>query len=194
MKHVFLIFTIILLLASCSQKQFTFRKKINVNKAEVVVLKSTQNDVVGASNSAKLSNDRLVETYHQPLPFVEQTNALSTPSIVVLPDDTIRKKYKFSDDKTPSDSLKIDQPNNANKTQKDARDNNAMIGFGLALGAFLISPLAIPALIFSIMGLKSKNKKGFAIAGLVISSLMILLIIFIILLFIMILNSLSRLS
>lgn len=192
MKHVFLILSVILLLASCSQKQFTFRKKINVSKAEVVALKPIQNDVVTASNPGALNNDKLIETYHQPLPFIEQGNALSTPSIYVLPEDTIRKKYKFGVEKPSNDSDKNNQSNNSYTPQKDKRDKNAMIGFWLGIGAFFFSPLAIPGLVFSIMGLKSKNRKGFAIAGLIISGLIVLMFILLIIVFIMLINALGN--
>ncbi|MBP9688116.1 MAG: lipoprotein [Bacteroidia bacterium] len=57
MRKIILIFSSILLLASCSQKQFTFRKKIKVNNAEIAVLKPIQNDVVSAPNPGKLRID-----------------------------------------------------------------------------------------------------------------------------------------
>ncbi len=180
MKNIILIFSSILLLASCSQKQFTFRKKINVNKAEVIVLKPTQNDVVSVSNPAKLSNDKLVETYQQLLPFVEQTNALSTPSIQVLPDDTIRKKYKFGDDKSTFASKKSLDSDNSIKANNNPRDKEAIVGFILAILSLslVLSPLAIPGLIYSIKGLKSNKRKGFALAGLIINALVLLFILF----------------
>ena len=57
MNQLILIFGLILVFASCSQKQFTFRKKIKVNNAEIAVLKPIQNDVVSAPNPGKLRID-----------------------------------------------------------------------------------------------------------------------------------------
>ena len=187
-KQAILILASVLLIASCSQKQFTFRKKITVDKTENLATKpiEKQHTLLIEVNTAVASNDILIDDYKQPLPFVLQSNALS--NITLLPDDTIRKKYKFDDANSPSDSLKNNQPNTI---QKDPRDTDAMIGFGLALGSLLIVLAAIPGIYFSIRGLKSKKNKGFAIAGLILSVIMTLMLVFTILLFILIIRALG---
>ncbi len=189
MKNIILVFSCILLLASCSQKQFTFRKKINVDNAKVVVLKPVQNDVASASNSAKLSNDELVETYQQPLNFVQQTNILSTPIMYVLPDDSIKKKNSFGEDKSTSDSLKNDHSTNSNKAEKNTSGNFELIDLGFGLGAIMQWPIVIRDLILSKLGLKSKKRNESAYAKIKAVFLIILLSIILIFVFLVIIKA-----
>ncbi|MBP9185964.1 MAG: hypothetical protein KBG11_02605 [Bacteroidia bacterium] len=191
MNQLILIFGFILVFASCSQKQFTFRKKIKVNNAEIAVLKPIQNDVVSASNPAFISNDKLVETYHQPLPFIEQTNAISTPNMYVLPDDTIRKKYNFGDNKSSNDSLKNEQSTSSNKAAKDTSEYFELIDLGFRLGAIMQLPLIIRDLILSKLGLKSKNHHGSTYARIKAVFFIIMLSVFLILVFLMIIKALG---
>lgn len=83
--------------------------------------------------------------------------------------------------------------NSAMRVEKTADSKGTMGIVGLALGAvgliltFLLSVpygilLAIPGLIFSIIGLKG-SRRGFAIAGLVLNALAILLVILIVVAF-----------
>ncbi|MBP9688117.1 MAG: hypothetical protein KBE91_00795 [Bacteroidia bacterium] len=189
MNQLILIFGFILVFASCSQKQFTFRKKIKVNNAEIAVLKPIQNDVVSASNPAFISNDKLVETYHQPLPFIEQTNAISTPNMYVLPDDSIKKKNSFGEDKSTSDSLKNDHSTNSNKAEKNTSGNFELIDLGFGLGTIMQWPIVIRDLILSKLGLKSKKPNESSYAKIKAVFLIIMLSIILILVFLVIIKA-----
>ena len=107
------------------------------------------------------------------MPFVEQTNALSIPSIQVLPDDTIRKKYKFGDD---SGQKRTPENNQYKKTQITFADVSAILGFGFAILSIVLLPFLLLGLIFSLLGLKSNRFENLARLGLRISLIVIIVV------------------
>ena len=174
MKNSFQLLTVIVLLSSCSQQQFAFRKKITVNHTDKVTVK-TQPHNTNDNSIDHTSNVEASEqiTYNEPHSFIAQQEELAPKNVSVLPDDTIRKKYKFDEEKKPNNS---NSQNNDYEPDSKA-DKDALIGFILGLaGIFIIQLAAIPGLIYSIRGLKSYKRKGFAIAGLVINILAILIL------------------
>ena len=174
MKNSFQLLTVIVLLSSCSQQQFAFRKKITVNHTDKVTVK-TQPHNTNDNSIDHTSNVEASEqiTYNEPHSFIAQQEELAPTNVSVLPDDTIRKKYKFDEEKKPNNS---NSQNNDYEPDSKA-DKDAFIGFILGLaGIFIIQLAAIPGLIYSIRGLKSYKRKGFAIAGLVINILAILIL------------------
>lgn len=189
MKNYFILILVTLVLTSCSQQQFAFRKKIAVNQADKLTAKSNQIDI--AIDSAASANVGSESSYIEPSSFVKQQDKLASPTITALPDDTIRKKYKFDDDKKQNNQnsdLPNSDPKNANYEVDSKADKDALTGFILSLvGLLFLQPAAIAGLIYSIRGLKSFRRKGLAIAGVIISSLvLLLLLLFIFLLFLII--------
>ena len=180
MKNYLILTFAALMLASCSQQQFAFRKKIAVNHTDKVIVK-TQPHNTNDNSIDHTSNVEASEqiTYNEPHSFIAQQEELAPTNVSVLPDDTIRKKYKFDEEKKPNNSTSQN-----NDYERDSKaDKDALIGFILGLAGLIIVPLAaIPGLIYSIRGLKSYKRKGFAIAGLVINVLAILILLFYILL------------
>ena len=176
MKNYLLLTFAALMLASCSQQQFAFRKKITVNHTDKVTVKTQPHN----TNDNSIDHTTNVEaseqiTYNEPHSFIAQQEELAPTNVSVLPDDTIRKKYKFDEEKKPNNS--ISQNNDYEPDSK--ADKDALIGFILGLAGLIIVPLAaIPGLIYSIRGLKSYKRKGFAIAGLIINVLAILILLF----------------
>jgi hypothetical protein len=175
MKNIFLLLTVIVLLSSCTQKQFAFRKKIAVNHTDKVTVKTqphnTNDNSIDHTSNVE-ANEQI--TYNEPHSFIAQQEELAPTNVSVIPDDTIRKKYKFDEEKKPNNST---SPNNDYEPDSKA-DNDALIGFILGLaGIFLIQLAAIPGLIYSIRGLKSYKRKGLATAGVIINAVVILLLI-----------------
>ena len=177
MKNSFQLLTVIVLLSSCSQQQFAFRKKITVNHTDKVIVKTQPHN----TNDNSIDHTTNVEaseqiTYNEPHSFIAQQEELAPTYVLsVLPDDTIRKKYKFDEEKKPNN---LNSQNNDYEPDSKA-DKDAFIGFILGLAGLIIVPLAaIPGLIYSIRGLKSNKRKGFAIAGLIINVLAILILLF----------------
>ena len=175
MKNYFILTFAVLMLASCSQQQFAFREKIAVNHTDKVTVK-TQPHNTNDNSIDHTSNVEASEqiTYNEPHSFIAQQEELAPTNVSVLPDDTIRKKYKFDEEKKPNNS--ISQNNDYEPDSK--ADKDALIGFILGLAGLFIQLAAIPGLIYSIRGLKSYKRKGFAIAGLVINVLAILILLF----------------
>ena len=175
MKNSFQLLTVIVLLSSCSQQQFAFRKKITVNHTDKVTVKTlphnTNDNSIDQTSNVEASEQI---TYNEPHSFIAQQEELAPTNVSVLPDDTIRKKYKFDEEKKPNNS--ISQNNDYEPDSK--ADKDALIGFILGLAGLFIQLAAIPGLIYSIRGLKSYKRKGFAIAGLVINVLAILILLF----------------
>lgn len=191
MKNYFVLILITLVFASCSQQQFAFRKKIAVNQVDKLTAKSNQIDIDIAIDSAASANVGSETSYIEPSSFVKQQDKLASATITALPDDTIRKKYKFDDDKKQNNQnsdLPNSDPKNANYEVDSKADKDALTGFILSLvGLLFLQPAAIAGLIYSIRGLKSFRRKGLAIAGVIISSLvLLLLLLFIFLLFLII--------
>lgn len=191
MKNYFVLILITLVFASCSQQEFAFRKKIAVNQVDKLTAKSNQIDIDIAIDSAASANVGSETSYIEPSSFVKQQDKLASATITALPDDTIRKKYKFDDDKKQNNQnsdLPNSDPKNANYEVDSKADKDALTGFILSIvGFFIFQPVAIAGLIYSIRGLKSFRRKGLAIAGVIISSLvLLLLLLFIFLLFLII--------
>lgn len=185
MKNYLALILVAFLLASCSQQQFAFRKKIAVTPThKVVVQHQPKND----TTHVIIEEANIQITYNQPLSFVQQQNELVSEINTVLPDDTIRKKYKFEEDKRQNNSGLGSDPKNGNFSYDEKADRDALLGFIFSIvGWFILPFLAIPGLIYSIRGLKSFRRKGLAIAGVIISSLvLLLLLLFIFLLFLII--------
>ncbi len=183
MKNYLALVCIVLLFASCSQQQFAFRKKIAVTPEEKVLLKHQPKTDTTQETTAEASNQI---TYTQPLSFIQQQNELIAEHPSILPDDTIRKKYKFDEESKPNNFGS--DPKNGNFSFDEKADRDALLGFIFSIvGWFILPFLAIPGLIYSIRGLKSFKRKGLAIAGVIISSLVLLLLLLLIfLLFVLI--------
>lgn len=192
MKNYLLLIFVTLVFASCSQQHFAFRKKIAVNHADKLTAKSNQTDI--AIDSAAIADVSSESSYIEPSSFVEQQDKLASPIITALPDDTIRKKYKFDDDDKKQNNQNSDSPNadpkNSDYYLDSKADKAALTGFILSLaGLLFFQPFAIAGLIYSIRGLKSFKRKGLAIAGTIISSLVVLLMLFLLFIIIMLITS-----
>jgi hypothetical protein len=187
MKNYLALICFTLLLSSCSQQQFTFRKKIAVQHPDkVVVQKHLKKNTDSITNVE--ANHQI--TYTKPLSFVKQHEELASESITALPDDTIRKKYKFDEDKKPNHLNSESDPKKGVYDVDSKADKEALTGFILGLvGLFLFQPAAIAGLIYSIRGLKSYKRKGLAIAGVIISGLVILLMLLLLFIIIMLILS-----
>jgi hypothetical protein len=167
MKNYLTLFLITILLASCSQQRFTFRKKVAVNNAEKIVSKGQLQQQIDTTDAILVNTQT---SYSLPLSFIAEHDKMAHEPTVIIPDDTIRKKYKFDDDQSKNDSLP-DNVDNDYYAEQDA-DDEALKGFTYALiGFFIFPPLAVKGLIHSIRGLKSRDRMVFAILGLVLSSL-----------------------
>lgn len=189
MKTYLILIFASLMLASCSQQQFAFRKKITVNHTDKVTVKTqphnTNDNSIDYTSNVEASEQI---AYNEPLSFVAQQEELASIKTAVLPDDTIRKKYKFDEEKKPNDPNSESDPKSGNYNIDSQADKDALIGFILGLaGIFFIQLAAIPGLIYSIRGLKSYKRKGLATAGVVINLVVILLLVLLfILLFVLI--------
>jgi|LauGreDrversion4_2_1035121.scaffolds.fasta_scaffold538714_2 hypothetical protein len=175
MKNYLVLISITLVLASCSQQQFSFRKKIAVTPQEKALVKNQPYKDTTHLTIAEANNQI---TYAEPPSFIKLQNDLTAEIIAVMPDDTIRKKYKFDDDKSKNDSSsEVDYNNYYSKYDAD---EEALKGFLYALlGFFIFPPLAVKGLIHSIRGLKSRDRIVFAILGLILSGLVTLFLAFI---------------
>ncbi len=183
MKNYLALVLVAFLLASCSQQQFAFRKKIAVKQPDLSAVQNYALKKVDSITSIEAGNKI---TYSEPLPFVKQHDALTAEEDIFSPDDTIRKKYKFDDDKRPNNPNSGSDPKGGSYDLNDRADKDALIGFILSLvGLLILQPVAIAGLIYSIRGLKSFKRKGLAIAGIIISALVILLMLFLLFVFIM---------
>lgn len=183
MKNYLALILVAFLLASCSQQQFAFRKKIAITPTDKVLVQHQPKTDTTQETTAEASNQI---TYTQPLSFIQQQNELVSEINTVLPDDTIRKKYKFDEESKPNNFGS--DPKNGNFSYDERADRDALLGFIFSIvGWFILPFLAIPGLIYSIRGLKSYRRKGLAIAGVIISSLVLLLLLLLIfLLFVLI--------
>ncbi len=187
MKNYLVLILITLVLASCSQQQFAFRKKIAVTPQEKVLVKN---------KSPKDTTYLIVEeannqvNYANPTSFIQQQNDLDIGVLRLAPDDTIRKKYKFEDDKRQNNPDLGSDPKNGNFNYNEKADKDALVGFIFSIASWLLLPFfAIPGLIYSIRGLKSFKRKGLAIAGVIISSLVLLFLILLIALFFVLIST-----
>ena len=177
MKNYLLLTFVSLMLASCSQQQFAFRKKIAVNHTDKVTVK-TQPHNTNDNSIDHTSNVEASEqiTYNEPHSFIAQQEELAPTNISVLPDDSIRKKYKFDDeikttDRNSSPNSLNDNTSAPNAASEKSLSTYAILGFAFGLSSLFLYFTAIPGLIFSILALKTKNKGSFAFAilGLLLS-------------------------
>ena len=177
MKNYLLLTFVSLMLASCSQQQFAFRKKITVNHTDKVTVK-TQPHNTNDNSIDHTSNVEASEqiTYNEPHSFIAQQEELAPTNVSVLPDDTIRKKYKFDDeikttDRNSSPNSLNDNTSAPNAASEKSLSTYAILGFAFGLSSLFLYFTAIPGLIFSILALKTKNKGSFAFAilGLLLS-------------------------
>lgn len=181
MKNNILILAALLLLASCSQKQFSFRKtiKVNSNKQQELVLEETKEEE--ASTLAESENNpaqEFVSTEATPIPsghdmMVETNQEVEQPVLTAPKTYTppVEVKEKKSIEKLlPS---KIEQKLN----KKSGGDGSiaAILGFifgivgflGVFIGLGIFSLLLLIAgLVLSIVGLKSENRT-LALLGLI---------------------------
>jgi hypothetical protein len=187
MKNYLILAFVTLMLVSCSQQQFAFRKKIAVNQTDKVTLKTQPHKTIDNTSNIEASEQI---AYNEPVSFVAQQEELVSTNVSVLPEDTIRKKYRFEEDRSPSNASSGSDPKNGDYDSDSKADKDALIGFILGIvGAFIIPITAIPGLIYSIRGLKSYKRKGLATAGVVINAVVILLLLFFILLIITFISS-----
>jgi hypothetical protein len=187
MKNYQAFILILFLLSSCSQQQFAFRKKIAVTNANNVVMQyQPKSDTIQLATATASSQI----TYTEPTSFIQQQNELITENPSVLPDDTIRKKYKFDEDKRQNNPDLGSDLKNGNFNYNEKADKDALVGFIFSIASWLLLPFfAIPGLIYSIRGLKSFKRKGLAIAGVIISSLVLLFLILLIALFFVLIST-----
>ena len=165
------------MLASCSQQQFAFRKKIAVNHTDKVTVKTQPNN----TNDNSIDHTSNVEaneqiTYNEPHSYIAQQEELAPTNVSVIPDDTIRKKYKFDEEIKATDRNSLPNSLNENTSAPNAASEKslftyAILGFAFGLSSVFLILTAIPGLIFSILALKTKNKGSFALAilGLLLS-------------------------
>jgi hypothetical protein len=187
MKNYLILAFATLMLASCSQQQFAFRKKIAVNHTDKVIVKTQSLKTIDNTSNVEASEQI---AYNEPLSFVAQQEELASTNLSVLPDDTIRKKYRFDEEKKSNNPNSESDPKSGNYNVESRADKDALIGFILGVAGFFIIPItAIPGLIYSIRGLKSYKRNGLATAGVVINALVLLLLLFFILLIITIMSS-----
>jgi hypothetical protein len=188
MKNNILILAALLLLASCSQKQFSFRKtiKVNSNKQQELVLEETKEEE--SSTLAESENNpaqEFVSTEATPIPsghdmMVETNQEVEQPVLTAPKTYTppVEVKEKKSIEKLlPS---KIEQK--LNKKSGGDGSTAAILGFvfGVLAIAFMFSSsaalallsllLLIAGMVLSIVGLNSDNRT-FALIGLILNIL-----------------------
>ena len=173
MKTYLILIFASLMLASCSQQQFAFRKKITVNHTDKVTVNAQSTKNI-ENASALEANGKIA--YNEPHSFIAQQEELAPTNVSVLPDDTIRKKYKFDDeikttDRNSSPNSLNDNTSARNAASEKSLSTYAILGFAFGLSSIFLFFTAIPGLIFSILALKTKNKGSFAFAilGLLLS-------------------------
>ncbi len=208
MKYKLLILLGVFALASCSQKQFSFRKTIKVNQHEQVKLEKKS---VEKSEDAALEN---IETLPSTSAIIEES--VSQKDVIAMPTDKVlsaelnpsyettltpfveknQSNDKVSKEKTTP--LKITKLNK--KTSGDG-STSAILGFifgvvgviGIFLGLGIISVgLLVAGIILSAFGLKSRKSK-LAMAGHITSivALTVWLIVLVVIAFLEILSGIS---
>jgi hypothetical protein len=173
MKNYLILILAALMLASCSQQQFAFRKKIAVNHSDKVTVKTQPHNTSDHTSNVE-ANEQI--TYNEPHSFLYQQEKLAPTNVSVIPDDTIRKKYKFDEEIKATDRNSLPNSLNENTSAPNAASEKslftyAILGFAFGLSSVFLILTAIPGLIFSILALKTKNKGSFALAilGLLLS-------------------------
>jgi hypothetical protein len=173
-------------MVSCSQQRFTFRKKVAVKNAEKIVSIGqfqTHNDTSVAIQANTQTS------YSLPLSFIDEHDKMAFEPTVVILDDTIRKKYKFEENKRQNNSGLGSDPENGNSGYDVRADKDALVGFIFSLVSWFLFPFfAIPGLIYSIRGLKSFRRKGLAVAGIIISGIVLLLLVLLLILLFMLIS------
>lgn len=186
MKYKLLILLGVFALASCSQKQFSFRKTIKVNQHEQVKLEKKS---VEKSEDVALEN---IETLPSTSAIIEES--ASQKDVIAMPtDEVLSAELNPSYETTLTPFVEKNQPNDKvskekttpskitklNKKTSGDGSTSAILGFifglvgflGIFVGlGFLSLGLLIAGLILSIFGLSSP-KRGLAIAGLIASIL-----------------------
>lgn len=183
MKNNILILAALLVLASCSQKQFSFRKTIKVNqpKQQELVLEESQEPetilaqepenptpqetTVSEPTTAMLHNNMMLEANPQTEKLNTNEQSFYTPQVTV--------KVKAPEEKLAPQKAE----SKLNKKAGGDGSTAAILGFifgivglvGMFVGLGLLSLLfLIAGLVLSIVGLKSSNR-GLSLAGLIFS-------------------------
>ncbi len=184
MKYKLLVLLGVFALASCSQKQFSFRKTIKVNQHEQVKLEKKS---VEKSEEVALEN---IESLPTTSPNMEAPS--SPKEVMTMPTDEVlstalNPSYETtltpfvekvqSNEKVTKEKTTPTKITKLNKKTSGDGSTSALLGFifglvgliGIFVGLGIISlGLLIAGLILSIIGLKSP-KNGLAIAGLITS-------------------------
>ena len=186
MRNNILILAALLVLASCSQKQFSFRKTIKVNQpkqqelvveesqvgesliAQDIEISTPQETVVSESTSAILNNSMVIENQQQTENLSLNDPVVNTPQVVT--------KEKAQEEKLAPQKAE----SKLNKKSGGDGSTAAILGFifglvgliGMFVNLGIISLLSllllIAGLVLSIVGLKSDNR-GLALVGLIAS-------------------------
>lgn len=176
MRQVLFFAAITFVLASCSQKQFAFRKTVKAEAIAGASVTPAAPQVHRVFHPAPV----LMPEFSQKVPVVAQrlrTQATGSQpllsaarEITPTPDDTIRRKYNFDDKPKPGQQ--------GGKRYNNADHNTqAILGFVFGILSFLLFPLfAIPGLILSAKGMDSEYRV-LAIIGYILSLLVIVLMI-----------------
>lgn len=187
-RYTYSALCVLVLLASCSTKQFGFRKTVPVKDEETVV--ATMAPLGKMLNSGSKTGVPSAEDSEVKTPLTGPVNLRSEAMLVITPqpnqlqnDTTKRKKYSFDAEKDdpPSESAKNDSSKRKNRQSLSTSDNLAIVGFSLALGGFLTYGLTtLPGIIVSVFGLKSERYRGLAIAGIILGFIIVALVILLI--------------
>jgi hypothetical protein len=164
MKKILLSFLAIILLASCGQQKFAFRKTVPVDivKEEVVKNGTPKTGLIVPKSNALTQQKSITERELLPLEMqvAEASAEKATPQ-------TVAPEWK---QKTPQPTTKSSPQSPLKKME--GGNGMAIAGFILAILGWFIAGIILCTLgvIFSAIGLKS-DRKGLAIAGLIIGIL-----------------------
>jgi len=171
MKKIILpLVALAIILSSCSEQKFAFRKKIRVDANEAVIVKkaSPLNEIAAKSKdelSNPLKKELLFEPHHAELVTPRTDKEIASTEkvapLIVIPE--WKQSVKTEKEKA--------SPKENKKVQDDSR-GFAIAGFILSIIGWFVLGILFCSLgvVFSILGLKS-NKRGLAIAGLIIGIL-----------------------
>ena len=185
MKNLMILLVFILTIISCSPKYTASFQNYDrphsatnqiINSEKGIV--STKPETQSLTLTDEVSDENLLASISsQPTDF-----EISQPKVKSVDLESVSKEERKTLIKQIKSEVKSSkQEPKSDKPGEESRNTYAILGFifsvsGLALGILFppLIALLIPGMIFSILGLKSK-KKGWAIAGLIISSVAILL-------------------
>lgn len=168
------ILSLVVILFSCSNKRFAYRKTVAVDtEKSIVLVKKTSKANVTEVKTEDVLAISLADK------IIDSISVLHEKPIIQTQQKSIIKAYTFKPITLQEDTLKKKKYNFDTESEQGTgtHDTYAIFGFVLTLLGFLVGLTFIPGLILSIMGLKSKKYKGFAIAGIVISAVVILLLV-----------------